>query len=615
MRRAFLIPILSWLFLRPLLAWAPLTFVEKVTKFTAAVGNNIETGISEAKAIAAAAKTLAERATSQGGTAGVTGYIGPLVSVAVSKQGVEEAGFLEALESYADGCTPEVELKMETTYAGTTNPGVANISSFLSLYKAIGPKKRHRGHTLIWWSGLAKWAETFSGTEAAFKEQIFTYIRQVVEAVGQRVDSWDVLNELTNAGALRSCLYTTQLGGSLTIVKTNPVMKFYAECIRVAREANPDAAMFVNEYEIETTFNYSSGTQRGEVFLSFINVLIELAAENPALYGAPDGIGMQFHTNTSRLVTAAEIQAIVPKYTAKELVVEITEFDCQIEPGETETKQEEVYAAMIEGAKKAGIGRVTIWGVTDKRSWLKTSWENPQKMVATTLGTTKLRLKEPIKLKFQKVASGKQVQVQFRKLDAGITGLVANTTYFIVGAEEGGTAATEWIELSATEGGGPITLAGANMTAAGSEISKWGGESSAYPRPCPFNWNGEVKSAWRAVERSRPEQPGIGPWKLASAMTPNLVQAVTAQPGRARTEGLNVRFDGVVEATAKVSAGTTILTLPAGLRPSAAKEIPCQINKKPGLLGVGTNGAVEIKEEEMPAAGSKLRLDGLTFAL
>lgn len=589
---------------------------------------------------------LAEKATSQGGTVGVTGYIGPLVSMAISTNGIAESGFLEAVESYADGCTPEVELKMETTYAGTTNPGKANISSFLTDYKAIGPKKRHRGHTLIWWSGLAKWAETFSGTEVEFKTQMLTYIKQVVEAVGQRVDSWDVLNELTDSGALRQCLYTEQLGKSLVISKTNPVMKFYAECIRVAREANPDAAYFVNEYEIETAFNYSTPTSRGNVFINFISVLQELAAENPALYGAPDGIGMQFHTNTQRLVTASELQTIVPYYTQAvttpgpttifhgELVVEITEFDCQIEPGDTEAKQEEVYAAMIEGAKKAGIGRVTVWGVTDKRSWLKTQWEAGSQLTANTLeGVSILNMTNCGKIpklggkgftaETAASAGGPgRVQVRFDSVTAGC-GFSTGTTYWVIA-----NPTENQMELSATETGTAIKVtAGKTLLASETKLKKYAGDAtSPYPRPCPFGWTGEVKPAWRAIERSRPEQPGVGAWKLISGMTPNKVgQKSGAGIAQARTEGLNVRLSGILEATATIPTGTTIFTLPAGLRPVESRELWFAVSISGAApvwskMVVGTNGAVSLslsKAEALyePVSTTAIRLDGMTFAL
>lgn len=483
-------------------------------------------------------------------------------------------------------------MKPEVTYKGTTNPGKADISNFLSLYATIGAKKRWRGHTLIWWQGLAKWMETFAGTEAEFEAQMLTYVQQVVEAVGNRVDCWDGLNELTNSGALRSCLFTEKLGGSTTIVKTNRVMIFYANVLKKIREANPSCAIFVNEYEIETAFNYEAA-QRGTVFLSFINVLLEL--------GAPvTGIGMQFHTNTKRLVTAAELQAIVPKYTEKGLAVEVTEFDCQIEPGDTEEKQAEVFEAAITGAKRAGIGRFTIWGVTDKRSFLNAIWENPSKLTSNTAENASLiNLTEAKAKLFQN-----NVVVRFKAVTAGC-GFTTSTSYFVIGS------VTNGFELSATEGGAAIKVtAGKTLLASETEVFKYVAEGIG-PKPLAFSWTGVAKLAWRAMERSRPESPGVGAWASLELNVKAKAKSATTTP-RSRTSGLTIECEGQIEATEEIATSGTIATLQsAGGRPLKERQVPWTINNTNAFLTIGTNGAITISEK-LPAA-KVLRLDGLRF--
>lgn len=600
------------------MAWHKTLFENGKTIYNALVGNNQEEGIEEAKTTAsnasatassalisatnaateaAAATVLATKAQNLGGTAGITGYVGPLISFSASVEGAEEAGFVAAVEQFGDGCTPEIALKAEQTYAGTTNPGKANISNFLTLYKKIGAKKRWRGHTLIWWSGLAKWMETFAGTTAAFEEQMLAYVTQVVEAVGQRVDCWDVLNELTNAGKLRTCIFTEKIGGSTTIIKTNPVMVFYANCLKAARAANPSAALFVNEYETETLFNYGGG-QRGTVFLEFINVLLEL--------GAPiDGVGMQFHTNTQRLVTEKEIEEIVPKYTEKGLAVEFTELDVQIEPGDTEAKQGEVYEAAINGAKKAGVGRVTIWTVTDKRSWLNAIWKAPYKLTSNTaIAATVLNLTEA---KAKKLVNG--MAVRFKTITAGVTTFNTTTTYFVVGE------ATNAFELSATEGGAAIKVEGHILEAATTEVEKWVAKGFG-PRPAPFGWEGtlEVKPGWRSMERSRPEQPGISEWKSLSLNAKAKAKSV-AQTPVARTEGLSIACAGQIEATEELAGSATVATLPVGVRPIAERQVLWTVNGVATFLTVGTNGAISIQSTDKLPAAKVLRLDGLRFPL
>lgn len=600
------------------MVWSKANFVENVTDFTAAVGNNIEEGISEAKAAVAAAFLRVTQITQTGGTSQVTGYIGPLVGMAVSKEGLEEPGFLERLEQFSDGWTPEVALKPETWAAGATNPGKVNISNFLTIWKKIGTKKVVRGHCLAWWQGLAQWMYlpseeingkkgTWTGTEAEYREQYLAITRQVVEAVGQRTKTWDVLNELTNSGKLRQCVYTEIFGKSLTIVKTNPVMQFYAELLKVVKEANPSCSACVNEYEIETTFNYEAG-QRGTVFLEFVNVLLELEASNSAKYAGPDMVGMQCHTNTGRSLGTQEaaIQAIVPKYTEKELEVEFTELDIQIEPSGTEAQQEQLYEEFFNGGKKSGVGRITIWGVTRNRSWLNAIWEVPYKLTSTTaIGATVLNITGA---ESKKLVNG--MAVKFAALPAGVTTLNTTTVYFVVGA--GANAC----EVSLTEGGAAIKVEGHALEAANTEIKKFAGLSGGKeygPKALPFSWEGEVLLGWRAVERTRPEQPGVGPWKPLSLNVKAKAKSVVQTP-MARYVGLSVEFAGQVEATEELAGSATVFTIPAvpaGMRPTVERQVPWVVNGASTFLTFGINGAVSIQSTDKLPVTKVLRLDGL----
>lgn len=531
----------------------------------------------------------------EGGTSGVTGYVGPLIGFAVSKEGLEEPEFLERIEEYGDSCVPETELKQGKTYGGTTNPGKPNLSAFNAIYKQIGPKKRWRGHTLIWHNELAKWVETFGGTEEEFRKQILLYIEQVVSEVGNKVDCWDVINEVIEGNKLRKTKYTEMFGGSLAIEASNPVVKFYAECFKVAHAANPTVALFANEFEVESAFNYTAG-QKGTAFLELVNALISL--------GAPiSGVGFQYHTNTKRTVKISEFLAITPKFTEKELQVEITEFDCQIEPGDTEETQALKYEEAIQAAKKAGVGRFTIWGVTDKRSWLNAIWENPNKLTGTTaIAGTVFNLTESKKLKYEN-----GVAVRFKALTGAVTTPALATTYFVKNATEG------TFELSLTEGGAAIAVAGHTVEAASTEIFKWAGEGFG-PRGTAFSWKGTPKESWRSAERSRPESPGVGRW---ISLVPNLNAKAKAKVGkplpRARTEQLNIRLMGQIEATEELATSATIVTLPSEVKPTEEREVPWIINGVVSFLTIATNGAITINEK-LPAT-KVLRLDGLTFSI
>lgn len=327
-----------------------------------------------------------------------------LISCATYSATIAAEGILALIGENFDGWTPERELKMGFTYPGSTAPSAANINAFLSSYNQIGPGKRTRGHCLIWHESLAAWAEKLTGlTEAEVEAIVKRYITQVVEAVGNRVDCWDVLNEvISDAGTgLRKTVWTEAFGGNLTISKTNPVCIFYANCFKWAREANPNVTLFVNEYNVETAAAYEAGG-KGARLEAFVKVLQEL--------GAPvEGVGLESHLNTKSNVTSSALQTIIKKWRELGVTVEITELTCVIEPGDSYITQNKIFKAVVQGALKGGVSRITVWGTTDRYATAyNEAWE-------TEHGEAVSETKGPMPVAFDWTSKGKPGWYQLAK--------------------------------------------------------------------------------------------------------------------------------------------------------------------------------------------------------
>ncbi len=143
---------------------------------------------------------------------------------------------------------------------------------------------------------------------------------------------------------------------------------------KYAREADPNAVLYYNDYNIES----------GPKHASSLVLLKRLLAD-----GAPvDGVGIQGHWRSGR-VPFADIEQAIVDYAALGLKVSITELDVTIR-GESGGQfgnrraarstpptidelnaQAEDYAKLFAIFKKHEkvIERVTFWGLNDRRTW------------------------------------------------------------------------------------------------------------------------------------------------------------------------------------------------------------------------------------------------------
>lgn len=232
--------------------------------------------------------------------------------------------------------------------------------------QAAAEGKLMRGHVLIWHSQVPGWFFKGTGKDGmATKEELYAtmydHINTTVTHFKGRVDSWDVVNEvLEENGSLRNSDY----------LKISGSYEYIANAFRWAHEADPDAKLFINDYNIE----YSGAKQNG-----MYELVKQLLAD-----GVPvDGVGLQCHIGLT-YPSVAEIQKAIQRFASLGVEVQVTELDMSIYSNDSEKEKTEVDDILLQQAYKykqlfdvfqeeyeAGhLTMVMMWGLSDKETWL-----------------------------------------------------------------------------------------------------------------------------------------------------------------------------------------------------------------------------------------------------
>ncbi len=225
-----------------------------------------------------------------------------------------------------------------------------------------------KGHTLIWHRQTPSWVND-SMTAGALRDAMKHHIEATLTRYKGRMRAWDVVNEAvdmaTDSGFTESVFYE-KLGPS-----------YIADAFRWAREADPDVLLFYNEFGIERTGAKSEFTYE---------LMRALLAD-----GVPiDGIGFQSHLSTHRYPAESDLRENMRRFGELGLRVNISELDVRtrLMPGERAARwdaqrlafQQVVGACVLEPACEG----VTLWGLTDRYSWINTGAEPDEPLIYDT---------------------------------------------------------------------------------------------------------------------------------------------------------------------------------------------------------------------------------------
>jgi endo-1,4-beta-xylanase len=207
-----------------------------------------------------------------------------------------------------------------------------------------------RGHTLLWHNQLPAWLTSGTWTRAELRSILRHHIVTEVAHFRGRIWAWDVVNEAFNDdGSLRDTLWLRVLGPS-----------YIADAFTWAHQADPQAVLFYNDYNIEGINPKSDAVYELVRTLRGRNVPIQ-------------GVGLQGHLGTQYGFPGDVLQNL-RRFAALGVDTAITEADVRsvlpVDSAELQA-QAQGYSLLMESCLLVRrCVSYTVWGFTDRYQWV-----------------------------------------------------------------------------------------------------------------------------------------------------------------------------------------------------------------------------------------------------
>jgi endo-1,4-beta-xylanase len=211
---------------------------------------------------------------------------------------------------------------------------------------------RLKGHTLLWHGATPSWVNALTADD--LRAAVEQHIRTVVGHYRGRVHAWDVVNEAVadDGRSLRDTVFRQKLGD-----------RYIADAFRLARETDPGALLFYNDYGGE------GGTAKADRIYMLLQELL--------LQGVPvDGVGLQMHISATSRPSDAAIAANMRRLASLGLIVHISEMDVRMDNGGgSDQMRMQAQRAAYHDVVQVCVGEprceaITFWGVTDAHTWI-----------------------------------------------------------------------------------------------------------------------------------------------------------------------------------------------------------------------------------------------------
>jgi endo-1,4-beta-xylanase len=272
---------------------------------------------------------------------------GRYFGAAIDPDALDERPYRDLAAAQLTSVTPENAMKWGSVEPLRGEYDWDRADALVAFAKAHGQKVR--GHTLVWHSQLPLWLIQGKFSPAELQALMVAHI--AVEAGRYRgaIYAWDVVNEpFTDDGEWRKSVFHDTMGPG-----------YVAIALKAARAADPNAKLYVNDYNVETA---------GPKMQALYDLIASLKRD-----GAPiDGVGLQSHFVAG--AAPADFRAVMQKFAALGVDVAVTEFDLRIRlPADAKSlaAQAADYASIVSACRLTPrcVG-VTTWGITDDRSWI-----------------------------------------------------------------------------------------------------------------------------------------------------------------------------------------------------------------------------------------------------
>jgi endo-1,4-beta-xylanase len=282
------------------------------------------------------------------------------IGAAAASAYLAEAEYAAILGSEFSQLQPENEMKFGLIHPRPDSD--PNPYDFSGGDKLVAFAQSHnmviRGHTLVWHNQISDWVKKGHYSASRLATILKSHIHSVMTHYASKVYAWDVVNEAFNDdGTMRQTIWYDQPG-----IGAGDGTNYIAQALRWAREADPQAKLFYNDYDAEEVNKKSDA--------------IYAMAEDFKKRGVPlDGIGFQAHVTLAfddpeKLASFAKN---LERFANLGLELHITELDIRLKDASPASLSAE---ARLYGkittlcVQQRACKLLQTWGFTDKHSWI-----------------------------------------------------------------------------------------------------------------------------------------------------------------------------------------------------------------------------------------------------
>jgi len=219
-----------------------------------------------------------------------------------------------------------------------------------------------RGHNLLWYHRTPEWFFDLPD-KAAQRQAVVEHIQQLAGRYRGRIHSWDVVNEPIEPkdgrpDGLRTAVFLETLGP-----------EYLDLAYRTARDADPNARLVVNEYDVELDAPEQEARR-----IALLHLL-----EGMRRSGTPvDAVGIQAHLTAAGgpPFSASLLRRFLADIASLGLTIQITELDVTDEkvPADVTVRDNlvaDTYRRFLDAAlDEPAVKMVVTWGLSDRHSWI-----------------------------------------------------------------------------------------------------------------------------------------------------------------------------------------------------------------------------------------------------
>lgn len=283
---------------------------------------------------------------------------GILIGAAANERALRtDYAYRETLAQEFNLLTTENELKLGSL---CPRPGVYDFSPAEELVNfAHANDMQVRGHTLVWHEAAPNWLKESSYNRRQALDLLRKHIFTVMGHFRREIAFWDVVNEpISPTGGMRDSFWLHTIGPD-----------YIEQAFNFAREADPQAKLFLNDYRVEGLNDKST---------HLYEMTRDLLKRGVPIHG----VGLQMHIALYESELFSPLPAVgnlldnLKRFADLGLEIHITEMDVQMKnlTGTLEErleKQAGVYEQVLHTAlRNEQFKALILWGFTDRYSWI-----------------------------------------------------------------------------------------------------------------------------------------------------------------------------------------------------------------------------------------------------